>query len=248
MELTKDEKEELKDIEEEIAEGSLEAKLHWAEFYMEGHPRCVTPEIAAKAVKYYEENIEAGDMEAALNLGALYYRGNLVDQNYPKAIELYKRAASGDDDSVAGIACSNLGYCFYYGRDIPKDYKEAFKYWSKAALVYEDPSAMYKLGDMYRAGQFMEKDEKMAFALYVKAEENSYEGQHAYPDICSRLGKAYLYGTICEKNVYKAYEFLSKAELYTMEKLRNMDPFAKKLLPKIQEMLNLARKELMGEL
>nr|MDD6336642.1 SEL1-like repeat protein [bacterium] len=62
-----------------------------------------------KVIECYELCLKHDMPEAALNLGTFYYTGRLVEQNYPKAYELYKIAA---DAGVLRAIC-NCGYCFY---------------------------------------------------------------------------------------------------------------------------------------
>lgn len=62
--------------------------------------------------------MEAGNLTAALNLGALYYEGNFIERDFKKAIHLYELATESDDNETRVRAWCNLGYCYYYGRDI----------------------------------------------------------------------------------------------------------------------------------
>lgn len=70
---------------------------------------------------------------------------------------------------------SNLGYIYYYGRTGDVDYEQAYKWFSKAAQ-FDDFVALYKVGDMYKSGKFVDKDIDAAFNSY----QNALEGMQEY--------------------------------------------------------------------
>ncbi len=97
-------------------------------------------------------------------LGALYYSGDLVEQDYVKAKELYELAES------KGVvqAIINLGYIYEYGRTGTPDHVKAFMQYAKAAALFDAPEALYKLGDMYSRGKVVKRDLCAAYYLYEK--------------------------------------------------------------------------------
>lgn len=240
MKMSAADKYRIKVLEKRIATGDLDAMMEYAQLYQGEFPEEVTPAIAQKIVRYYENCIDAGNLTAALNLGAMYYGGEFIPRDFRKAIRYYEQATQSDDESTQIRAWSNLGYCYYYGRDIPVDDEKAFNCYMRAA-IQRDANALYKIGDMYRYGRYVKKDEQMAVLFYEQALNEVYETYPEYPDIAKRIGECALYGIGMEKDIYRALEMLTKAEMKTYIKIRERDPFAASLLPKIQRMLNEAR-------
>lgn len=233
----------LEELELGCERGEIHKMVEWASFYDAEHPELITEEIAARMKRYYELGVERGIPMAFLNLGAMYYKGVFVERDFAKAIELYKRAAKSGDEEAACKALGNLGYCYYYGRSVPVDLSRAFSYYLKGALYYEDPVCLYKLGDMYRYGDFVERDEAFAVGLYWKASYNCEE-EGTRGDLCRKLGECYLEGIGVERDVTRAIKLLSEASGCTYQKLARKDPFAGELIRKIDQLLERAKAEL----
>ncbi len=105
---------------------------------------------------------------AACQLGALYYTGELDEghePDYAKAVEWYENGSRMGNVQ----ALINLGYCYQYGRSVKRDASQAYDCFLRAALISSAPEAYYKLGDMYRYGHGIQKDERIAGTLYEKA-------------------------------------------------------------------------------
>ena len=247
MKMSKKDKYRIKTLEKRIADGDLDAMIEYAELYKEKFRDEVTPEIAQKIVTCYETCIEAGDLTAALSLGAMYYGGEFIPRDFRKAIKYYEMATEADDKETQEWAWTNLGYCYYYGRDIPVDDEKAFNCYMRAA-VQRNANALYKIGDMYRYGRYVKKDEQMALTCYWQALHEVRETYPEYPDIAKRIGEFALYGIGMEKNVHLALRMLARSELATYTKIKERDPFAASLLPKIQKMLNEARAQVERDL
>ena len=98
-------------------------------------------------------------------LGAMYYMGDVVEQDYFKAQELYELA---QNEGVAQ-AMINLGYIYEYGRTGEPDHLKAFMQYAKAAAMYDAPEALYKLGDMYSRAKVVKQDLYAAYVLYQKS-------------------------------------------------------------------------------
>ena len=179
----------LKSLERRILKHDVSAMEQWATFFAFSRPELVTDKIAKKVVRFYKKAISKSNSRAMLNLGALYYNGVFVQQDFSEAVKLYKMAADSDDPSVAARAICNLGYCYYYGRNVAIDQNKAFSYYLKGVLLYNDTNCLYKLGDMYRYGECVEKDEKMAYTLYMKAYSVHLNFEEVFADILIRLGE-----------------------------------------------------------
>ena len=61
------------------------------------------------------------------DLGALYYMGDLVEQDYAKAAELYEMAA----DAGCFQSIINLGYIYEYGRTGKPDHTKAISVFAR---------------------------------------------------------------------------------------------------------------------
>ncbi len=240
MKMSQEIKYKFKELENRIKNGELDAMFEYAGLYQDSFPDSITPAIADKMVSYYTACMDAGNMTAALNLGAMYYGGEHIQQNYRKAIRYYEMATTSDDYGTQVRAWCNLGYCYYYGRDIPVDDEKAFNCYMHAVLL-RDANALYKVGDMYRYGRFVKKDENMAMEFYKQAWNEVQDGTPPYSDICMRIGECALYGIGMEKDILLAVKMLARAEAATYEKISERDPFAPSLLPKIQKMLGEAK-------
>lgn len=241
--MTRKDKARIKILEDKIAQGDLDAMFEYACRYHSEFPNEVTADIAARMVECYEKCLDAGNLTAALNLGAMYYGGEFIPRDFKKAFKYYQLATNSDDDETYVRAWCNLGYCYYYGRDIPVDDEKAFNCYLRGAIL-SDANCLYKLGDMYHFGRFVRADENLASFLYQQAMDFTCEGDFCYSDICWRVGECYLHGIGVERDAAKALELLEDAEFYTHKKIEERDPFAATVLPKIQELLGEARREI----
>ena|GEM_PF-3022863 len=161
------------------------------------------------ALEYLNRLSDEGNAEAQNTLGALYYEGNYVEQNYKLAAQYYIAAAKNGHS----LAMSNTGYCYYYGNGVEQDYTEAYKYFSKAAGLGEY-DAMNMLGDMYRDGKFVEEDKNMAFKIYKEAYDKI--PQKVFEDACPqnlmRIGECLLKGYGCKQDKETAVRLLKDAK------------------------------------
>lgn len=126
----------------------------------------------------------------ANDLGAMYYMGDLVEQDYHKAAELYELATEwGCSQSII-----NMGYIYEYGRIGEPDYAKAYECYSLAAALTRKSEALYKLGDMYSRGRSVEKSLSRAAQLWSSSLQEADGPQElAQPSI--RLAPFYLEGS-----------------------------------------------------
>ena len=100
-------------------------------------------------------------------LGTWFYNGYVVPQSYEGAEHCYALADKwGNSQGTV-----NLGYIYYYGRTGERDYARAFQLFSKAVATDDNPEGLWKLGDMWHKGLFVEKDEVAAFSCYRRARD-----------------------------------------------------------------------------
>lgn len=224
------------DVDDYIEDEDWDEVFDWAV----EHHESTSPEIICKVRECYEKCIMQNMPEAALNLGTMYYTGRGVEQDYSKAFELYKLAA----DACSLRTICNLGYCYYYGRGRPVDYENAYYYYMLGATLYDDANCLYKLGDMYENGYYVEKNEKYACMLYKRALAQADESDvDCIGDIQFRLGKCWLRGIGTARIVEFAYPYLRSA-LENFYKRRKTDPFVGGLIKSAKEAIAEAEKEL----
>ena len=131
----------------------------WAEIY--------SPELVKKA--------EGGDAEAQTDLGACYYEGKGVTQDYKEAVKWWTKSA---EHGNAGGQCV-LGICYYMGDGVTQDYKEAVKWFTKSA-EQGDQTGQLLLAKCYERGVGVAKDPKEAVKRYIKASEKKTPGSLYY--------------------------------------------------------------------
>ena len=203
----------------------------------------VTAEQADLALRYLTTLAEKGDNDALLSLGALYYTGlgSFIHQDFVKAMFYYERAAE-TSELKNDWALNNLGYCYYYGRVGEVDYKKAYSCFATSAML-GNPNAMYKLGDMYYHGDFVDKDLSASFYWYSLAKQQKPDSDTDYQaflaaSIAMRLGRAYLFGEGTEINLIHALFELRTAETLFYKQILIGDEFARGQLPKTQELIS----------
>lgn len=122
----------------------------------------VAPEVTEMLILGYRCGVSSGSGACMNDLGALYYMGEIVEQDYAKAAELYEMAV----DAGCYQSIINLGYIYEYGRTGEPDHAKAYQWYSLAAALAPSSEAAYKLGDMFSRGRAVERDMKKANILY----------------------------------------------------------------------------------
>ena len=107
---------------------------------------------------------ESGDVEALFNLGQLYQRGDVVEQNYEKTITYYQKAADKNYDP----ALYSLGRIYYFGVLCEQNYEKAMSYFLKSAKNGNSKSQEF-IAQMYFDGAGVEQNYYKAFDYYFKA-------------------------------------------------------------------------------
>lgn len=124
--------------------------------------------------------VKLGDAACANYLGALYYMGDVLPQDYHRAKELYELA----DSKGVVQATINLGYIYEYGRIGESDHVRAYMQYAKAVALSDHPEALYKMGDMYSRGQAVPRDLHTALALWDRslrtAQDEAMQAQSAF--------------------------------------------------------------------
>jgi TPR repeat protein len=95
----------------------------------------------------------AGDANAIGNLAERYWRGDGVNRDRSKAVELYRRAAALGNDN----AMLQMGLLHENGGDLPKSDEQAVA-WFRKAVDSGNESAMFHLGVLYWSGRGLPQD------------------------------------------------------------------------------------------
>ncbi len=183
-------------------------------------------DVVELVVRTYEYAIEEDEDElAANNLACLYYSGRIDGEpDYNNARKYYEIA------SRFGyvLASENLAYIYYYGFGTDIDYSQAYKYFSKAALRgrYE---AMYKVGDMFRYGYYVEKDDKMTANCYFRAmdliQNDHMTAEKCYGGLYHRLADLFYDGIGVEKDLKEAMHYYQLAEIGYYQQIEEGDRY-----------------------
>lgn len=204
-------------------------------------PKCV----AEFLMEVYEGEYAEGNANAACDIGSLYYTGRAGEQNYAKALKYYTLAADGG----CRQAQENLGYCYYYGRDTEVDYEKAFHYFALGAFDGYICS-LYKIGDMYRNGYYVKKNELEAYRIYrhcldiMTDEAMSLVGA----DVMMRLADCYFEGIGTEVEYEFALDYYQKAERLFYKRLQEGDFLIKGNYKKVIDRQEEARQKMKEEL
>lgn len=87
----------------------------------------VKSDVAA-AITWFERAVKQGDLHAMINLGEIYYRGEIVNPDYGKAFSLFERAYKNHSQSAAGY----LSKMYYNGQGVEADCYKSWFYRQKS--------------------------------------------------------------------------------------------------------------------
>jgi TPR repeat protein len=152
----------------------------------------------SRETKVLIEKAEAGDAQAQYSLGAMYYEGRGVAQDYKEAAKWFARAA----EQGYAEAQRQLGF-MYEGIGVAKDFKEAVKWYTRAAKQ-GNARAQYDLGVMYEYGFGVARDDKEAVKWYTKASEQGWTPAQYV------LGKMYYEGRGVAQDYKEAVKWYTK--------------------------------------
>jgi len=161
------------------------------------------PQVNVKKKSFIErlhEKAESGHDISQFKLGCLYFQGNKVKKDIPKAIQLLEDAANNNNiDSQKFLAFS-----YQSGSVLSKDTSKAFE-WFKRAAWHEDPEAQFQLGICYLNGTGTKQNlTKARLHLELAANNN-------FVDAMLVVGKMYLHGIGVAKNSAKGAGFIKGA-------------------------------------
>ena len=119
-----------------------------------------------------KEKVKRGNLLAAFALAEAYKWGVGGAADPLRAAGMYRLCCRSADPVLSSRGYYNLGLMYYHGYLNPEgkcQAKEAFQCFLKSAVKSESREALIRLGDMYRWGQYVSRNEKVAFSLYLKA-------------------------------------------------------------------------------
>jgi TPR repeat protein len=154
----------------------------------------------AQNADYYRAAANRGDKVAQHNLGACYYNGTGVVQDYKQAVYWFKKAAE------QGVKESQfcLGECYYYGEGVAQDYKQAVYWWTKAANQGDARTQCY-LGQCYYMGEGVTSDYKQAVYWYKQS------AKQGFAEAQWRMGNCYYLGNGVPRDLAQARFWYKKA-------------------------------------
>ncbi|MBF0454904.1 MAG: sel1 repeat family protein [Magnetococcales bacterium] len=150
---------------------------------------------------------EEGNAKAQHNLGAMYLKGQGVEQDWDQAILWFKKAAEQGDM----LAQHNLGALFLQGAgELSPDPSEAVHWFTQAAMQ-GDPRSQHSLGALYFEGLGVDQDLNKSYiwlslALQGAPEERQQAMRQVRDYVASQLSP----------------EQIDRAQATTLEILKNM--------------------------
>lgn len=201
-----DESDKIKFFRMAAEQGSVDAQINMAVYYITGEG--VETDIE-KATYWFMKAAEQGDAQAQHNLALNYENGEGIEKDFIKAFKWMRKAA----EQRYPPSLYSLARMYENGIGCKKDrvkaeelYKIAFDALNKcSAKELEDKYLYCFLAEMYYDGKGVAKDLTKAFELYSKAAEVG-----SLAALC-KLGEMYLKGEGVKKDYDKAFELFSEA-------------------------------------
>lgn len=99
-----------------------------------------------KALAYFLDSFNMGNLDSCVNLGYMYDKGLGVEINFEKAKEYYEIASKSNHK----VACYNLGLMYKKGRGVDRNLEMALKYFQISSKQGDYDSA-YEIGKIYES-------------------------------------------------------------------------------------------------
>lgn len=159
-----------------------------------------------ESITVFQEAVKDSDAAAQNNLGACYYTGKGVEQDYEKAVQWFR--ASAEQGNATGQI--NLSFCYYYGQGVQKDSLESLR-WCRLALDQGLAGAQNLYGALFCKG-----NEKMEWFQRAAEQNNEvamlnlaikYQGMEKCDEALTWLKKAADQGFLPAKNTLGGWYF-----------------------------------------
>ena len=201
--------------------GDVDAMYKLGMAYLEGIGTDIHP---LKAVAWLSRAAENGIPEADLEIGNLFYAGDVIEKNRDKARQHYLHAAEEgnamamynigkmyqEDAGTLAVqwyekaaenglpkAMNQLAQMYYIGTIVPQDLQKTVEYYEMSAQ-HDDTKAMYNLASLYQSGVGVEKDIRTAMLWLIKA------ARQGDADSMYQLGTLFENGTVIQQDIEKA--------------------------------------------
>lgn len=109
----------------------------------------------------YQQSFERQDFDQLLIIAKTYFKGFGVAQDYEKAFQIYAYLYSHEDKRGAYY----LGYMYEHGYGVERNIEKAILYYQS----YEDDYTCLRLGRFYMLGQYLPRDDEMAYEYLSKS-------------------------------------------------------------------------------
>lgn len=153
------------------------------------------------AFALYLQAAEAGDAKAIYNVGALYARGEGVEEDDLTALEWFKKAAEMDYPD----ALNTIGNAYSFGNyGLQIDYGASFSYYLRSAQL-GNAKGMFTIGNMYDRGVGVAENKELAVQWYQKASMLG-NGSATY-----NLASKYLNGEVVQEDPIFAGKLFERA-------------------------------------
>jgi len=154
------------------------------------------------AAYWLEKSESNGCVLAKQALGVMYEKGCFYEQDYAKAMELYRQSAD------AGFARSlrSVGVMYREGLGVDKDGQEAMV-WFLKAIDAGMPLAYCDTGSLFIDGYGIKQDYEKAVSYFLKGAELGEEWS------LTSLGLMYLQGTGVKMDTQQALTYLKRAAI-----------------------------------
>jgi TPR repeat protein len=177
--------------------GYVEAQVHLADLYHEGHG---TRKDSTEAAKWLSIAAARGNTLAQNRLGILYLSGDGVDRDRQRGLAILTAAATNG----SWRAQFNLGTLYRYGVEATPDYDRMLK-WYMTAADNGVVVAQTQLGGIYQQGEGVPCNLKMAAHWYARAATNGDVKAQIH------LGLLYARGNGVPRNTAAAQQWWQKA-------------------------------------
>lgn len=204
-----------------------------------------------KEQEFYKECVERlckkNDVDALKRKGYCLYCGTRIyPTDWKECLKIFLKVY---ELTGAEYIANTIGYIYYYGRannGIP-EYDKAFKFFSIGALGGNFES-IYKVGDCFRNGYGVVKNEETAYHLYNLVVNENIVGfingeDNKFADGALRLGSAYENGLYVTKNYRTAYYWYLLADLAIKRRIGDHYVGDNYVAKSIKESLKRVRKE-----
>lgn len=137
-------------------EGEAISQLRLARYYQAGARGF--PQDPDKAYRWYRAAAKSGELEAQVQVAAMYLTGTGVRRSPTHAFTWFERAAERGHPEAAKA----LGEMYYQGVGTERDYDRAYT-WFRQSAEAGDPLAQLRVGRMHREGQGTRESDFQAY-------------------------------------------------------------------------------------